>query len=121
MNKCIFSGRLTGDPETRHFDGKNGGKGGSVTNFSLAVSRVFTAGGEKREETTFPRFKAFGGLGETIAKHFPKGKEIILEARYEEDRWEDKESGEKRSRPVFVAEGFEFTGDKATQHSKSES
>lgn len=105
-NKVILVGNLTADPESRSFT-----NGNSVTEFTIAVNRRYqTADGEKKQEVTFIGAKAFGRMGEVIAKYFRKGKPILIEGRLSQDQWEDRETGAKRSKTYVIAEKFEFVG-----------
>ena len=47
-----------------------------------------------------------------IAKYCGKGSGILVEGRLKLDQWEDKKSGEKRSRLGVVLENFTFLGGK---------
>lgn len=106
FNKVILLGNLTRDPETRSTTGGN-----SVTNFSLAVNRVFNnKNGERQEEVAFIECEAWGKTGETIAKYVQKGRQLMVEGRLRQDSWEDKDTGKKRSQLRVVVEGFSFVG-----------
>ena len=62
MNKCIFVGNLTRDPELTTTP-----NGVSVCRFSIAVNRTYTnANGER--EADFINIVAWRGLGENCAK-----------------------------------------------------
>lgn len=99
-------GNLTRDPDTRVTP-----NGVSICKFGLAVNRTFTGkDGERREETTFVDCDAFGRQAETISKYMSKGQSILVEGRLRLDTWEDRNSGEKRSRHSVVVENFQFTG-----------
>ncbi len=106
FNKVILLGNLTRDPEMRVTP-----NGVSICKFGLAVNRVFTTkDGERREDTTFVDCDAFGRQAETISKYMSKGQSILVEGRLRLDQWEDRNSGEKRSRLGVVVENFQFTG-----------
>ncbi len=106
FNKVILLGNLTRDPETRTTP-----SGNSVTNFSLAVNRVFNnKNGERQEEVAFIECEAWGKTGETIAKYVQKGRQLMVEGRLRQDSWEDKDTGKKRSQLRVVVEGFSFVG-----------
>lgn len=105
-NKVILLGNLTRDPEVRVTPG-----GMSICKFGLAVNRNYTTkDGEKREETTFVDIDAFGRQAEVIAKYLGKGRSIFVEGRLRLDQWDDKGSGEKRSKLGVVLENFQFVG-----------
>ena len=63
-----------------------------------------------RDETTFVDIEAWGRQGETISKYCTKGRPLFVEGRLKFDQWEDKASGQKRSRLKVVLEGFQFLG-----------
>jgi single-strand DNA-binding protein len=107
LNKAIFAGRMTRDPELRVTP-----KGTPICQFSLAINRDFkTESGEKREEVYFAECEAWGKTGETIAKYVTKGRTLYVECRAKLDQWEDKNTKEKRSRTKFVVESFQFVSD----------
>jgi single-strand DNA-binding protein len=104
FNKVILVGNLTRDPELRYTP-----KGTAVAKLGLAVNRVWRAeGGEKKEEVTFVDIDAFGQQAETICQYMKKGSPILVEGRLRLDQWDDKQTGQKRSRLGVVLEGFQF-------------
>ena len=106
FNKVILMGNLTRDPEMRSTP-----SGQSVCKFSLAVSRTYKSKeGEKREETSFIDIEAWGRQAEVIAQYCTKGKPLMIEGRLKLDQWEDKTSGQKRSKLGVVLETFTFVG-----------
>lgn len=105
LNRVVLQGNLTRDPETR-----NTTTGMVVANFSIAVNSGF---GEK-EEVSYLDCVVFGKQAEALAKHFAKGKQIIVEGRLRQDRWDDKATGQKRSKVVVILDGFHFAGAKGT-------
>ncbi|MCS7337999.1 MAG: single-stranded DNA-binding protein [Verrucomicrobiae bacterium] len=105
-NKVILMGNLTRDPELRYTP-----KGTPVAAFGLAVNRVFrTETGETRQETTFVDIEAWSQIAERIAKYVKKGSPILVEGRLRLDQWDDKKTGQKRSKLVVVCENFRFVG-----------
>ncbi len=105
-NKVILMGNLTRDPELRQTQ-----SGTSVCRFSIAVNRSFNSqDGSSRDETCFIEIDSFGKSAENIAKYFNKGKPILVEGRLRQDSWEDKQSGQKRTKLMVVLERFEFVG-----------
>ena len=51
---------------------------------------------------------AFGRQAETIGQYLRKGRPVLIEGRLRLDSWEDKQSGQKRSRLGVVLESFQF-------------
>lgn len=106
LNKCFFGGNITRDIEI-----KSTQSGKSVAKFGIAINNKWVGqDGEKREETTFVDLEAWGKAAENIARFFSKGKPIFVEARAKMDEWQDKETGQKRSKMKFVVESFQFCG-----------
>jgi single-strand DNA-binding protein len=105
-NKVILMGNLTRDPDTRVTP-----TGTTICKIGLAVNRTFTAqDGTKKEEVTFVDCDAFGKQAETISKWMVKGKGILIEGRLRLDQWDDKATGQARSKLGVVIENFQFVG-----------
>lgn len=51
---------------------------------------------------------AWGKLGEICLDYLKKGRLVFIEGRLRSERWEDKESGETRSRVIVVASGMQM-------------
>jgi single-strand DNA-binding protein len=95
-------------------------KGTSICQFGLAVNRTFKDGsGQPREETTFIDVEAWGRQGEVISKYCIKGRPLFVEGRLRFDQWEDKTSGQKRSRLTVVLENFQFIGGRGEAENES--
>jgi len=104
FNKVILAGNLTRDPELRYTP-----KGIAIAKFGLAVNRVWkTETGETKEEVTFVDIDAFGKQAETIGQYLKKGRPVLVEGRLRLDQWDDKQTGQKRSRLGVVLESFQF-------------
>jgi len=106
FNKVILLGNLTRDPEVRYTP-----KGTAVTELGMAVNRVYTAeNGEKREETTFVDITLWGRTAEIAGEYLKKGRPVFIEGRLQLDTWDDKTSGQKRSKLKVVGEGLQLIG-----------
>ena len=99
LNVVVLQGNLTRDPETRF-----SGAGLAIVSFGIAVNGGY---GEK-EEVNFIDCTAFGKQGEALAKFFQKGKQILVQGRLRQERWDDKTTGQKRSKIVVIVESFNF-------------
>ena len=66
--------------------------------------------GEKREETTFVDVTLWGRQAEIAGEYCKKGRSIYIEGRLQLDTWEDKTSGQKRSKLRVVGENFQLLG-----------
>jgi single-strand DNA-binding protein len=106
VNKVILIGNVTRDPEVKFTS-----KGSAVTDVGLAINRNYTLdSGEKREETTFVDVELWGRLAEIAGEYAKKGRPIYIEGRLRMDTWEDKASGQKRSRLKVVGENLQLLG-----------
>ena len=106
FSKAIITGNLTRDPELRTTP-----NGATVCSFSVAVNRVYRdASGEQREDVSFIDCSAWGKLGEMINQYAKKGSGVLVSGRLDQRSWEDKTTGQKRSRVEIVVEDFNFTG-----------
>ena len=108
LDKVMLMGNITRDPEVRFTP-----KGTAVTDLSLAVNRTYTTDdGKPREETTFVEVTYWGRQAEVIGEYMKKGRPIYVEGRLQLDTWEDKTTGQNRSRLKIIGEGFQFLGSK---------
>jgi single-strand DNA-binding protein len=123
LNKVMIIGNLTRDPEVRFTP-----KGTAVAELGIAINRKFTAeNGEKREETTFVDVTLWGRTAEHAAEYLKKGRSVYIEGRLSLDQWDDKQTGQKRSKLKIVGEEMQFLGGRdskpqqSTQHQSSRS
>lgn len=106
LNKVMLIGNLTRDPEVRYTP-----KGTAVTDLGLAVNRIYaTDSGERREETTFVDITLWGRQAEIAGQYMKKGKPIYIEGRLQMDTWQDKQTGQNRTKLKIVGENFQFLG-----------
>ncbi|HXJ73650.1 MAG TPA: single-stranded DNA-binding protein [Candidatus Dormibacteraeota bacterium] len=104
FNKVILAGNLTHDPELRYTP-----KGTAVARIRLAINRVYTTdSGEKKEEVTYVDVDAFARQAEVISQYLKKGRPILIEGRLRLETWDDKQTGQKRSKLSVVLESFTF-------------
>src|ERR1700748_1273068 len=106
FNKVVLVGNLTRDPELRYTP-----KGTAIAKIGLAVNRVWTTDtGEKKEEVTFVDVDIFGRTAENVGQYMRKGRPIMIEGRLKLDQWDDKQTGQKKSKLGVVAETVQFLG-----------
>lgn len=106
FNLVVLVGNLTRDPEMRYTP-----KGTAVCKVGLAVNRNWTTeSGEKKEEVTFVDIDLFGKTAENVAQYMKKGRPILIEGRLKYDQWDDKHSGQKRSKLGVIGETVQFLG-----------
>jgi single-strand DNA-binding protein len=106
FNKVILLGNLTRDPEVRYTP-----KGSAVCDLGVAVNRVYTTdAGEKREEVTYVDVVLWSRLAEIAGEYLKKGRPIFIEGRLQLDTWDDKQSGQKRSKLRVIGETMQLLG-----------
>jgi single-strand DNA-binding protein len=106
LNRVLLIGNLTRDPEVRYTP-----KGTAVTEIGLAVNRIYSGeDGEKKEETTFVDVTLWARQAEIAGQYLKKGRPVFIEGRLQLDTWDDKQTGQKRSRLRVVAENLQLLG-----------
>ena len=106
FNKVILLGNLTRDPEVRYTP-----KGSAVCDLGIAVNRVYTTdSGEKREEVTYVDVVLWARLAEIAGEYLKKGRPVFIEGRLQMDTWDDKQSGQKRTKLRVVGERMQLLG-----------
>ncbi|HEY4258183.1 MAG TPA: single-stranded DNA-binding protein [Candidatus Udaeobacter sp.] len=106
FNKVILLGNLTRDPEVRYTP-----KGSAVCDLGIAVNRVYTTdSGERREEVTFVDVVLWARLAEIAGEYLKKGRPVFIEGRLQMDTWDDKQTGQKRTKLRVVGESMQLLG-----------
>jgi single-strand DNA-binding protein len=106
LNRVLLIGNLTRDPDLRFTP-----KGTAVTEIGLAVNRVYTGeDGERKDETTFVDVTLWARLAEIAGQYLKKGRPVFIEGRLQLDTWDDKQTGQKRSKLRVVAENIQLLG-----------
>jgi single-strand DNA-binding protein len=106
FNKVILLGNLTRDPEVRYTP-----KGSAVCDLGIAVNRVYTTeSGERREEVTYIDVVLWTRLAEIAGEYLKKGRPVFIEGRLQMDTWDDKQTGQKRTRLRVVGETMQLLG-----------
>jgi single-strand DNA-binding protein len=106
LNRVLLIGNLTRDPELRSTP-----RGTAVAEMALAINRTWTdESGEKREETTFIDVILWARLAEIADQYLRKGSPVFIEGRLQLDTWDDKQSGQKRSKLRVVGENMQLLG-----------
>jgi single-strand DNA-binding protein len=83
----------------------------AVCDFALAVNRKWKdQQGQDREEVTFIDCTAWGRQAEIINQYCTKGRPLFLQGRLKLDQWDDKQTGQKRSKLAVVVENFQLLG-----------
>lgn len=100
MTTLTVTGNLTSDPELKFIP-----SGKAVASFTVAASKsVKNADGSwENIDTTFWTVKAWGKTAENVAETLRKGMSVIVVGSAIQENWEDKKTGEKKSRIAITA------------------
>lgn len=100
LNRVFLAGRLTRDPELRYLP-----SGLAVCKLSVANSRYYKSKeGDRREETVFVDVTVWERQAEWIGERFRKGRPVLVEGRLRQDEWEDKNTGQRRTKLEIIAQ-----------------
>ncbi|HLX62254.1 MAG TPA: single-stranded DNA-binding protein [Planctomycetota bacterium] len=107
LNRVMLMGNLTRDIELKYTP-----SGLAVAQLGMAINRKFrdSKTNELREEVTFVDIDVFGKQAEVAHQYLAKGKPLFVEGRLKLDQWDDKTTGQKRSKLKVVCDRFEFLG-----------
>ncbi|MEM1356383.1 MAG: single-stranded DNA-binding protein [Planctomycetota bacterium] len=108
-NKVILMGNFTRDPELRYLPNNT-----PVSDFGLAINDRFLNKNTNQWEdrANFVDCTAFGRTAENITKFFAKGRPIFIEGKLRFEQWEDRQSGQKRSKLKVVIDSWQFVDSK---------
>jgi single-strand DNA-binding protein len=108
LNRVFLIGVVVRNPELRHTP-----KNVAVCDIALTVDRIWTdEGGKKREESIFVDVTLWAKQAEVAAKYLRKGDQAMIVGRLQLDQWDDKQTGQKRSRLKVVGENLQLLGSK---------
>lgn len=113
LNKVMLIGYLTCNPSIKYTTG-----GLAITNFSIAVNRIFTRGDEKLKEVDFFRIVAFGKLGENCT-YLKKGQPAFIEGRIRNRIYTNKEGAQVRTTEI-IAQNIQFLSRKPKENSTND-
>lgn len=108
LNKLHLIGNLTRDPELRHTP-----KGTAVAELGLAINREWKdESGQKQSEVTFVDVTLWGRTAELAQQYLSKGNPVYIEGRLQLETWDDKATGQKRSKLKVIGENMQFLSSK---------
>ena len=107
-------GRLTRDAELKYTTG-----GLAISKFSIACNSRAKKGDQWIDEASFFEVSVFGKSAETLNQYLTKGKQIAVQGRMKQERWE--KDGQNHSKIVINADSVQLLGgDKNAQGSGSD-
>jgi len=108
LNCVQLMGHLTRPPETKYTP-----KGTAIAETGIAVNRIWRGeDGEKQQEVTFVDLQFLGRVAEIANQYLDKGSPIFVQGYLKLDQWEDKQSGQKRSKLRVVVTDLQMLGAK---------
>ena len=118
FNKAIVMGNLTRDPELRHLPNNM-----AVCDIGLAINEKAKNKntGESEEKPVFVDCTAFGKTAENIQRFFTKGRPIFIEGKLRFEQWEDRQTGQKRSKLKVVIDQWQFVDSDPSRSSNGSS
>ena len=105
INTITLVGRAGRDPELRFFE-----SGTSVANLTMAVDK---ASSNREEEPDWFSLEIWGKQAQVAADYVRKGSLIGVVGRMTCEHWTDRNTGEKRSKPVVKVDRLALLGSKA--------
>lgn len=107
VNKCIFIGNVTKDPEIRYAPSGDG-----IANFSIAVNESWKdKNGQKQERVEFVNVVAYRKLAEIIGEYLRKGASVYIEGKMQTRKWQTKD-GQDRYTTEIIADQMQMLGGK---------
>ncbi|MBQ9539433.1 MAG: single-stranded DNA-binding protein [Treponema sp.] len=105
INSVILVGRLTRDAELSYLP-----SGTAALAFSIAVNRSKKEGEQWVEEANFFDISYISKSAENFKQYLVKGKQVGIQGSLKQDRWQDKESGQNRSKIKIMASSVQLLG-----------
>lgn len=105
VNKCLFIGNLTADPEIRTMP-----NGEQVANFSIALNERYKAkDGNVVENVEYVRIVLYRRLAEIAAQYLHKGSQVYIEGRLKTRKWQDS-NGQDRYTTEIQGDNLQMLG-----------
>lgn len=100
MTQLTITGNVVADPEMRTTP-----SGKSVASFTVVTSKSVkqTDGTWENTDTTFWDVKCWGKTAENVVNSVTKGASVIVVGTAVQENWEDKNTGQKRSKIAITA------------------
>lgn len=105
INRVNISGNLTRDPEVR-----TSASGSAIMHFGVAVNdrSKNQRTGEWEDRPNFIDCTMFGTRAESISRFLSKGAKVAIEGKLRWSQWDDRKTGEKRSKVEVIVDEIEF-------------
>ena len=107
VNSVTLVGRAGRDPDVRYFE-----SGSVVANLTMAVNRR-----SRNDEPDWFNLEIWGKQAQIAADYVKKGSLLGVTGSLKVETWNDRNSGEGRSKPVIRVDRLELLGSKIDQES----
>ena len=105
VNKCLFIGNLTADPEIRTMP-----NGEQVANFTIALNERYKAkDGNVVENVEYVRIVLYRRLAEIAGQYLRKGSQVYVEGRLKTRKWQDN-NGQDRYTTEIQGDNLQMLG-----------
>ena len=105
INKCLFIGNLTADPEIRTMP-----NGEQVANFTIALNERYKAkDGNMVENVEYVRIVLYRRLAEIAGQYLHKGSQVYIEGRLKTRKWQDN-NGQDRYTTEIQGDNLQMLG-----------
>lgn len=105
LNKCLFIGNLTADPEIRTMP-----NGEQAANFSIALNERYKAkDGNVVENVEYVRIVLYRRLAEIAGQYLTKGSQVYIEGRLKTRKWQDN-NGQDRYTTEIQGDNLQMLG-----------
>lgn len=114
VNKCLFIGNLTADPEIRTMP-----NGEQVANFSIALNEKYKAkDGNIVENVEYVRIVLYRRLAEIAGQYLHKGSQVYIEGRLKTRKWQDS-NGQDRYTTEIQGDNLQMLGGRQDEHKQA--
>jgi len=117
-NRVVVLGNVTRDPQVKYTTG-----GTAVCELGMALNNKYKdkQSGQMKDSTTFVDVTLLGRTAEIAGEYLAKGRQCLVEGRLQLDTWDDRETGQKRSKLKVVCEQLTLLGGKQAERSEKQS
>ena len=114
VNKCLFIGNLTADPEIRTMP-----NGEQVANFTIALNERYKAkDGNIVENVEYVRIVLYRRLAEIAGQYLHKGSQVYIEGRLKTRKWQDN-NGQDRYTTEIQGDNLQMLGGRQDEPKQS--
>lgn len=116
VNKCLFIGNLTADPEIRTMP-----NGEQVANFTIALNERYKAkDGNIVENVEYVRIVLYRRLAEIAGQYLHKGSQVYVEGRLKTRKWQDN-NGQDRYTTEIQGDNLQMLGGRQDEPKQAKS